>query len=275
MYGPELRWILILLGVLFLAGLAWWELRRSHQARGTDLTRAVHEQDGRGAEEHSDDEPEQGPPAHREPTLTLPPLGVRDKLPHLTTLEVVDESLEAFEVEQDEEVDLLANETEPLVAPTEATEALEPTIGAAPEPIVEWPGDEVRRILSLRLVAGEERFRGHAVRQALAAEGFVFGKFAIFHRAGPGGRAVLSAADLTRPGTFDWETIDRQRFGGLSLFAVLPGPLPASEAFDALVTAGGHLHERLQGDLQVETGETLTPELAAAMRATLQDASEA
>jgi len=28
----ELRWILLSIGVLFIAGLAWWELRRPRQA---------------------------------------------------------------------------------------------------------------------------------------------------------------------------------------------------------------------------------------------------
>ncbi len=70
-----------------------------------------------------------------------------------------------------------------------------------------------------------ERFAGRAVRLALAAEGFVLGKFDIFHKPGPDARAVLSAASLTKPGTFALATMDAQRFGGISLFAVLLGPL--------------------------------------------------
>src|ERR1700761_2014432 len=29
---PELRWTLLILGVIFIAALAWWERRRPHQA---------------------------------------------------------------------------------------------------------------------------------------------------------------------------------------------------------------------------------------------------
>jgi len=102
-----------------------------------------------------------------------------------------------------------------------------PRLPPAGMPRVDWPPDERRRVVALRLVAPQpERFAGRSLRQALAAEGFVLGRFAIFHKPDDEQRAVLSAASLTRPGTFDVETMDSQHYGGLSLFAVLPGPKP-------------------------------------------------
>jgi cell division protein ZipA len=134
-----------------------------------------------------------------------------------------------------------------------------PRLAAAPAPVVEWPPDEERRIVSLRLVAtSPERFGGRSLRQALAAEGFVLGRFAIFHKPDEEQRAVLSAASLTRPGTFDADTMDSQRFGGLSLFAVLPGPRPPAQAFEDLISTARNLNERLQGALQDERGSPLT-----------------
>lgn len=156
---------------------------------------------------------------------------------------------------------------------------------APPEPIVEWPPEESRRILALRLVAPQpERFPGRTLRLAMAAEGFVLGKFSIFHRPDEANRAVLSAASLTRPGAFDLETMDSQRYGGLSLFAVLPGPKSPPQAFEDLLAAARNLNERLQGALQDERGGPLTPLRVASIRdglraeaATLQaaDAHEA
>jgi FtsZ-interacting cell division protein ZipA len=141
---------------------------------------------------------------------------------------------------------------------------------AAGAPVVDWPGEEQRRILALRLVsAPAARFQGRAVRQALAAEGFVLGKFDIFHKPGPDDRAVLSAASLTKPGTFTMNTIDAQRFGGISLFAVLPGPLPPQETFDELLITARNLNDRLQGALQDERGEPLTPTRSASIRQSL------
>ena len=87
------------------------------------------------------------------------------------------------------------------VAPAAAAprEAL-PELPAAAPPVVEWPPDDQRHILALRLVAPQpERFAGRSLRQALAAEGFVLGRFAIFHKPDEERRAVLSAASLNAP----------------------------------------------------------------------------
>jgi cell division protein ZipA len=138
------------------------------------------------------------------------------------------------------------------------------------EPIVDWPTDEQRRVVALRLVAPPpERLAGRALRLALASEGFVLGKFQIFHKPDSSGRAVLSAANLSKPGTFDPETMDLQRFGGLSLFAVLPGPKPPLKAFEDLLATARNLNERLQGALQDERGGPLTPTRIATIRESL------
>ena len=154
-----------------------------------------------------------------------------------------------------------------LPAPaTPRAEAL-PELPARSALRVEWPPDELRRVVALRLVAPQpERFAGRSLRQALAAEGFVLGQFDIFHKPDDERRAILSAASLTRPGTFDAETMDSQHYGGLSLFTVLPGPMPPPEAFEELVTAARNLNDRLCGVLQDEGGTPLTPARIASLR---------
>jgi FtsZ-interacting cell division protein ZipA len=137
-------------------------------------------------------------------------------------------------------------------------------------PIVEWPPEESRRILTLRILAARERFAGRTLRQALSAQGFVHGRLSIFHKAGGSdSRAILSAASLTQPGNFDLATMDTQRYGGLNIFAVLPGPLPAAAAFEELLASARQLNERLQGTLQDERGDALTAARIAIMRAEL------
>ena len=138
------------------------------------------------------------------------------------------------------------------------------------DPIVEWPPDDQRRVVALRLVAAPpDRLAGRALRLALASEGFVLGKFRIFHKPDGSGRAVLSAASLSQPGTFELETMDSQRYPGLSLFAVLPGPKPPLKAFEDLLATARNLNERLQGALQDEKGGPLTPTRIASLRETL------
>jgi FtsZ-interacting cell division protein ZipA len=138
------------------------------------------------------------------------------------------------------------------------------------EPIVDWPPDDQRRVVAIRLVAPPpDRLAGRALRLALASEGFVLGKFQIFHKPDDQNRAVLSAANLSKPGTFDLATMDVQRFGGLSLFVVLPGPKPPLKAFDELLSTARILNERLQGALQDERGGPLTPTRVSTLRESL------
>jgi cell division protein ZipA len=278
----ELRWALLILGVLFIVALTLWERRRPRQASG--VFKRMPLRDG-GAEA--------APRVTREPPLVLPEVRVRDpvaaaELPVVETgadaalpqLESAAEPppLQARSAAENEDTvdDLptLVLDGEPAGAdsvappwPDEPAWAHEPDVREElpqlppAEPLlVDWPAAHERRILALRLVAPErERFAGRSLRQALAAEGFLLGQFAIFHKPDDERRAVLSAASLTRPGTFDMDTMDSQHYGGLSLFAVLPGPKPAGQAFDELVFAARNLNERLHGVLQDEQGTPLTP----------------
>jgi cell division protein ZipA len=298
---PELRWTLLIIGVLFVVVLAWWERRRPHQAS----RQAPH----MGGEPRPvvNDDPSWGPDiasanprVAREPTLTLPEIRteVRTREPtapprELPVVEIPDDSMislrvddeavdekaieDEVEAEEDEEpedeessVPVLESMSavEPLSAePGRATEPELPPIPNTVKPIVDWPPEDQRKLLSLRLVARPpERFRGSLVRQALAAEGFVLGEFEIFHKPDSENRAVLSAASLTKPGTFDLETMDTQRFVGLNLFAVLPGPKSPQKALEELLLTARMLNERLEGGLQDDRGGPLTPTRIHALR---------
>ncbi|HWW32834.1 MAG TPA: cell division protein ZipA C-terminal FtsZ-binding domain-containing protein [Steroidobacteraceae bacterium] len=264
----ELRWWLLILGVAFFAGLTWWELRRPRQARQREAP------------------PE--PTRPREPALQLPEMHAVESLAtrdHLPMIELADDTgsfpvLEAAtpEAGSEEQGEMPTDAGEapaPGEAPLEAGFEIPPESSLsgescppdAVEPLVEWPPDEERRVVALRLVAPQpERFAGRSLRQALAAEGFVLGRFDIFHKPDDTQRAILSAASLSRPGTFDAETMDSQHFGGLSLFAVLPGPMSPPEAFEELVATARHLNDRLCGVLQDEGGTPLTPARIASLR---------
>lgn len=267
----QLRWWLLILGVAFFAGLTLWELRRPRQASERDAP------------------PE--PTRPREPPLQLPEMHAVEPLVG-RTLPVVElpENTGEFPVLEPAAPGARAAEPPPggpedpeyLIEPQGAAETpasqftvphasgardLLPELPPAAPPVVDWPPDEERRIVALRLVATQpERFPGRTVRQALAAEGFVLGRFDIFHKPDETQRAVLSAASLTRPGTFDAETMDSQHFGGLSLFAVLPGPMSPPEAFEELVSTARNLNDRLCGVLQDEAGTPLTPARIASLR---------
>jgi len=224
-----LRWILLTLGALFIAGLAWWELRRPRQA------------------------PREGPEPRDVPS-NLPQMRAREPLREVPVMQTRDAAAPAA-------VEVAS--VPPVAAP------------AVVEPVVEWPPEESRRILSLRILAVGERFAGRSLRQALAAEGFMHGRLSIFHKSGSDSRAVLSAASLTQPGSFELATMDTQRYGGLNLFAVLPGPLPPAQTFEELLASARNLNERLQGAVQDAHGEALTAARIAAIRAELTPSAAA
>jgi FtsZ-interacting cell division protein ZipA len=150
--------------------------------------------------------------------------------------------------------------------------------GAAPTkaaaPMVDWPPDGARHIVALRIVAAsEERLSGRAVRLAITACGFVHGRYGIYHQPDCDGRALLSVASLSKPGVLDPINIDFQRLQGLSLFTVLPGPLPPAAALDHLIDTARELSQRLPARLQDEQGQPLNAERLEDLRDSMQSLS--
>ena len=99
------------------------------------------------------------------------------------------------------------------------------------------------------------------------------GRFGIFHQPGADGRALISAANLSKPGVFDPRSMDFQRFRGLGLFSVLPGPLPPAAALDHLLDTAGDLAQRLQARLQDENGQPLDEARLEVMARTVHEMS--
>jgi cell division protein ZipA len=218
----------------------------------------------------------------REPTFSLPQVAVRDRLaePRVVDIEsaigtpadgagllVVDSVTLSDDLSRAQSPFAPAPPETPEAAPAWVEPVAAATVDAAPAPQTAPQVESERRIVALRVVARNgERFTGTSVRQALQGEGFVHGDMQIFHRTAGDGRALLSAASLTRPGSFDLATMDAVLYRGLNLFAVLPGPLPARDTVDKLLLSGHTLAQRLRGDLLDSRGEPLTESRLAEMR---------
>jgi FtsZ-interacting cell division protein ZipA len=259
----QLRWILLLAGVIFLLALAAWELRRAQRARRVAAAEATEAAEAaRGALAADDRAHEQRAAGRferrREPTLNFnpdldtyqaPPIA-----PHGAGSEhAVDPSVDP---EPEAEVALASS------APIEARPPLR----------VDWPDERERRIIAVRIVAAPgERLAGRAVRQALGACGFVHGPYRIYHQPAADGRALLSCANLMKPGDFDPLTLDFQRLTGLSVFALLPGPLPPLTALEHLLATADELAQRLRAELADERGAPLDAARVAALRTTVEE----
>jgi cell division protein ZipA len=309
-----LRWILLLAGLVFLAVLAAWESRRPRQARRDSpgaSERSEPEMGMIGAMGHAGAggsgpmaEPSQPASARiytgaslggggggrtrteLPPRIDLPPLDASETGAGDTGRQIAGSSIII-----DEPISALGpgpasnmSAAEPYYvyaraedAPSGAAAGEQPMPGEQPRPaVVDWPPESERHILSLRIAAlSHERLSGRVVRQALGACGFEHGRFGIFHQPGADGRALLSAANLSKPGIFDLPNMDFQRFSGLSLFAVLPGPLPPAAALDHLLDTAQDLAERLRARLQDEQGLTLGATQLETLRRTVQDLTAA
>lgn len=278
---PELRIILLIVGVLFIAGIAGFEWWRSRGARPLAATPS------------RDDAP---PDLPRPAPSPLPDINVvrdtrvaaADSLPVIelaSTSESGTRRALGISISEDVAVDVAHDSG--VSRETERRARDEPYIGQddelspvrvfeeqpvrSPKLVLAWPGENERRIVTLRVIPNSEpRFAGRALRQAFSAAGFWHGPLDIYHLPDEDGRVVVSAAALAQPGTFDPSIMDSQRFSGLNLFAVLPGPKPERETFDELVHAARQLAERLDGKLADQHGEELTPQRIARLRQALE-----
>lgn len=290
----ELRWTLLGLGLLFIGGLAWWELRKPrHAGRDEDLeTTPTPDATIARREPHfgeGDDPASQssGPL----PSMRAVEAGGDPPLIVLDDMRSTERSV-GFSIASDVAVDepgvsesrempeSLTDEPAPFDVPTEAAvhapddtqAALAPVAASAPSrrpgpPEPNWPPENQRRIVSLRLVPRPPaRFAGRSLRQAFEASGLEFGAFDIFHLADDAGEVVASAANLMRPGTFNPDAMDGAFFHGVHLFSVLPGPLPAGRAVDELIALARDIAQRVSGIVLDAVGQPLDEERAAAVR---------
>jgi cell division protein ZipA len=283
----ELRLILLIAGLLFIAGLAGFEWWRSRRARPVAAG-------AREEQSAADTAPTARPSLPDIHVVREPRVPVGEELPVIelqsTSASGTRRAL-GISISDDVATDTLRDtprETASGTAPARS----EPYIGQddeisevrvfeeqpvrGPQLVLAWPKESERRIVTLRVVPrSEPRFAGRALRQAFAGAGFWHGPLDIYHLPDEAGRVVVSAAALAQPGTFDPSIMDSQRFSGLNLFAVLPGPMEEREAFDALVGAARAMAERLEGKIADQHGEELTPARIQRLRQALPASAQA
>lgn len=276
--AAELRWILLGLSLPLLAAIWWWTARRSGQAAGNAELREssagkpvepMPALDPRYIDSDNDARPEPEPRDWGVPPFE--PLSIRtaefDRVP------VLDGPM------------MVSIEPEPVAAATAAA-AHEPavagslrTVPVAPESAAENSdrfaavaraapnAAELQRIVTIRVCAiGDTRWPGAQLLAAFELHGLAFGRYQVFHRKHVDGRSLFCVASLIEPGTFDSAAMAGQEFRGVTLFAVLPGPIAPLETVDELFATARGLAQDLSGMAQDANGIPLSPQRAAAMR---------
>jgi cell division protein ZipA len=278
----ELRWILLAAGVLLVAGLWAWEVHRTRRARRAAAEAATPprtEPSIAGIEPvaaaPSDLPAIRTSPSERIATPLKPPVVEipHDAEPELMELPIEEPArVEARRTDQPASVPQVDDDDEGGARPSwvrtqpldrarlaEARQsagtsdaAHDQSAAAAEQP------KQRQRIVALRVLTKGDRWPGRALVDALEAEGLVYGKYSIYHRQRSDGKTIFFAASLVEPGSFDLEKLDELTFPGVSLFAVLPGPMDAPSTFDQMLASARRLAEKLDAQLQDEQGSTLT-----------------
>jgi cell division protein ZipA len=277
--GAELRWILLGLSLPLLAGIWWWTARRAGQAPGNaELRESTPPLDPRFADADEDDmrpEPEPrdwGVPPFEPlnihtaefdhvPVLDGPMMVDTDSAPAPAPVTAAPAAARAAEPGPAAGMRTLPSITVPLSEFGDRAAAVTPP-APAPE-----AAPESQRIVTIRVcTVGETRWTGTRLMTALELHGLAFGRYQVFHRKHVDGRSLFCVASLIEPGTFDPTEMPDQEFRGVTLFAVLPGPLQPLETMDELLGTARGLAEELSGMVQDSKGMPLSPQRAAALR---------
>jgi cell division protein ZipA len=119
----------------------------------------------------------------------------------------------------------------------------------------------VERIVTLFVVARDGgRFDGPDLVVAAEKAGLEFGDMGIYHRLVDGKRElgpIFSVANMLKPGNFDLARLDTLHTPGVSFFMTLPAPLPALDAWDAMLPTAQRLAELLDGQVLDEERNAL------------------
>ena len=225
---PELRWILILLGLLLIAGVYVFGRRGSRPPR-------------RRFEPRFTEPPDDGESVRRAP------------IPVLSAEEWVADGIP----EEQEDAPAAAS-----------PDPAEETVNQGKAMLDDATESGSRKIIALRVAArSNTRFRGPDVVRLLREEGLEFGQYQIFHRRNEASTdPVFSVASMVEPGTFNMDAMENEQIPGITLFMVLPGPCPGISALDDMIGAAQRIAEDLNGEVLDQTGSTLSRQRAGNLR---------
>ena len=311
--AAQLRWILLALSLVLLAGIWWWGRRRSSQAPGDaqlrEITPPVEARPAseirqpeirqpsefrpspefreapefrEGPEFHEAAESRQSPEddAAIATTITIEakdrdwgvppfePLSIRthdfDQVPVLDGPMMVDPGPVTATSAAGPHPPMPQTKLTPGRVPTLLPESSDRSMAA---PAQAPNASEQQKIVTLRVcAAGEARWSGATLLSALELHGLAYGRHQVFHRRHVDGRSLFCVASLIEPGTFDVARMASEEFRGVTLFAVLPGPVEPLLTIDELLGAARGLAQELSGMVQDHKGLPLSPQRAAALR---------
>jgi cell division protein ZipA len=245
------RLILIIVGVIVLAGLYVWGRYKQpvldYLARGQEEEEPLPRDDGTasGLSLEDDDLFDLGAPGSR-------------KEPHLSGLDFPErDDSDAFDFAETE-----AGHENPAGAHSNLTAG-----GAGGAPF----------LIQISVVAGPGRFfNGLALKEALLEADLLHGDMGIFHRYDPDlKQALFSVASLVEPGTFPMDDMESFKCPGIVLFFQTARVSDPLSVYDDLINTSRELANHLHGIQWDETRQPLTASKIAHMRNLLRHSASA
>jgi len=280
----ELRWILLGFGVLLLGGIVLWGRRSRGQAANFSDHSSHTRVDPPMAQRSGTAEIDEGEPTAAPTDAVASRWDEEDWINTVADLpEIRMDADQPFYgamggANADDEEDILAppdlgvatepNLDDPLAVRHATRDAPVPVkVAAAREQKAQPKQTDKRKIITLRLFAIQpNRYAGSQLRSALESMGLRHGRYGIFHRLDGNGSSIISIASMVEPGAFDLATMADAPFAGVTLFAMLPGPLSGSEMCDQIFDCARQLEAVLGGALHDEHGAQLTDQRIDAIR---------
>lgn len=244
-----LRWILLILGVILVAGVYFLDrFKRRTSPRGINKTFDSDDTSGMNMTPHPADDND-----YRDALAGLNHMLNENRQSSASTA-VIDEELAMAWQDDDATEETAEQDNESTAATGQESE-------------------ERLIIFYLKAPAGQA-FAGPGLFEALQTAGLSLGEMGIFHDADSQGHIIFSVANLFEPGTLDIE--DKENFStrGVALFMQLPLAQGADlsdeqDAFERMLGKAEILAERLGGALHDEYHQLLDSEGVARARSKL------
>ena len=278
--ATELRWILLVVGVLILWYLVW-DARRTKKnnlnINELDLSQpdpnmedALFHPKVQSNNYDSGDRFERGEPQIEEDADTRDHEGIESPVRQVNTQEVHDTFIDQVEsqIPNDsiKQSRVLKTEVQPVNTEANArsqqqSEVISPspkTSSKSKQPETNEP----ELVISINLMAEmNEEYQGVILNQSLNNAGYHIdyrGIYKRFEAKDGSGEYWFSLANAFNPGFFDLDTLDEFSTLGITFFMVLPGPHQPMKAFDAMLKDAVALQDILGGQLQDATHSVLS-----------------
>jgi cell division protein ZipA len=277
---PDLvRLLLVILGVLLVAGIYLWD--RYKRAATSRPPRRVRPDDDAPIETFTLEEPDAVADGAREELVPAEPVAAPEPRPSPRQQEppapppVVEGPAAAPRRAKARESEAAAPGDDWRVADRDPQFSMDLRFdahgdGGDPDAEPALPDGVAPMIIVINLAAHADAFSGPAIVSACARVGLSQGDMSIYHHRDAGsGKVSFSMASMVEPGRFPIDDMQGFTTPGLTLFTQLPGPRDGLSVYNEMLATAERLAALLKGELQDERHNKLTRQMQEHTRASI------